>query len=191
MCTICDMSRGRVDQGSQAIWDAERNDWANCTYLVASLPVMMTRDWEKRSDKSSSHNTNHNTTNSICYVSFYACSNHSKPFTAKLDVRKASITSFTRDRKPQMFTPKNIPVAPQPPYSLNLNPCDFFLFTKLKNHLKGHHFKTLENIQTSVTDQPKAIPISEFYQCYEEWKKRLQLCVASESSYCEGDNDEL
>ncbi|GFW20059.1 hypothetical protein TNCV_867651 [Trichonephila clavipes] len=33
--------------------------------------------------------------------------------------------------------------------------------------------------------------ISEFHQCYEEWKKRLQRCVASEGSYFEGDNVEL
>ncbi|GFT95871.1 putative transposase [Trichonephila clavipes] len=74
---------------------------------------------------------------------------------------------------------KNIPVAPQPPYSPDLSPCDFFLFPKLKNHLKGHPFETLENIQTAVNDQLKAIPISEFPQYYEEWKKRLQRCVAS------------
>ncbi|GFU63214.1 putative transposase [Trichonephila clavipes] len=86
---------------------------------------------------------------------------------------------------------KNIPVAPQPPYSPDLGPCDLFLFPKLKNPLKGHHFGTLENIQTAVTDQLKAIPISEFHQCYEEWKKRLQRCVASEGSYFEGDNVEL
>ncbi|GFX00016.1 putative transposase [Trichonephila clavipes] len=73
----------------------------------------------------------------------------------------------------------------------NGHPCDFFLFPKLKNHLKGHHFGTLENIQTAVTDQLKAIPISEFHQCYEEWKKRLQRCVASEGSYFEGDNVEF
>ncbi|GFU49844.1 uncharacterized protein TNCV_4686121 [Trichonephila clavipes] len=89
------------------------------------------------------------------------------------------------------FASKNIPVAPQPPYSPDLCPCDFFLFPKLKNHLKGHHFGTLEIIQTAVTDQLKAIPISEFHQCYEEWKIRLQRCVASEGSYSEGDNIEL
>ncbi|GFT86528.1 putative transposase [Trichonephila clavipes] len=49
----------------------------------------------------------------------------------------------------------------------------------------------MENIQTAVTDQLKAIPKSEFHQCYDEWKKRLQRCVASEGSYFEGDNVEL
>ncbi|GFX84297.1 protein GVQW3 [Trichonephila clavipes] len=78
-----------------------------------------------------------------------------------------------------------------PPYLPDLSPCDFFLFPKLKNHLKGYHFGTLENIQTAVINQLKAIPISEFHKCYEEWKKRLQRCVASEGSYFEGDNVEL
>ncbi|GFW88138.1 HTH_48 domain-containing protein [Trichonephila clavipes] len=62
---------------------------------------------------------------------------------------------------------------------------------RLTNHLKGHHFGTLENIQTAVTDQLKAIPISEFHQCNEEWRKRPQRCVASEGSYFEGDNVEF
>ncbi|GFU41946.1 uncharacterized protein TNCV_3086141 [Trichonephila clavipes] len=86
---------------------------------------------------------------------------------------------------------KDIHVAPQPPYSSELSHCDSFLFPKSKNHLKGHHFGTLENIQTAVTDQLKAIPISGFHQCYEEWKKRLHCCVASEGSYFEGDNVEF
>ncbi|GFT20242.1 putative transposase [Trichonephila clavipes] len=86
---------------------------------------------------------------------------------------------------------KNISVAPQPPYSPDLSPCDFFLFMKLTNHLKGHHFGSLENIQMAVTNQLKAIPISEFHQCYEEWKMRLQRCVASGGSYFERDNVEL
>ncbi|GFX39650.1 uncharacterized protein TNCV_2103941 [Trichonephila clavipes] len=86
---------------------------------------------------------------------------------------------------------KNIPVAPQPPYSPDLISCDFFLYPKLKKHLKGGDFGTLENIQMAVTDQLEAIPISQIHQCYEEWKKRLQCCVASEGSYFEGDNVEL
>ncbi|GFU61862.1 putative transposase [Trichonephila clavipes] len=80
---------------------------------------------------------------------------------------------------------KNTPVVPQPLFSPDLSPSDFFLFPKLKNHLKGHHFGTLENIQTAVTDQLKAISISEFHPGYEEWKKRLQRRLASEGSYFE------
>ncbi|GFU97075.1 uncharacterized protein TNCV_3347211 [Trichonephila clavipes] len=94
------------------------------------------------------------------------------PFRSSLDNKKdlrqnGSENPFSVNH----FLPsKNIPVAPQPPYSPALSPCDFLLFPKLRNHLKGHHFGTLENIQTAVTVQLKAIPIFEFHQSYEEWK---------------------
>lgn len=91
----------------------------------------------------------------------------------------------------EFLASKNIPVAPQPPYSPDLSPCDFFLFPRLKNHLRGTHFGTLENIQSAVTDQLKIIPVAEFQQCYDDWKDRLQRCVASQGNYFEGDSIEL
>jgi len=86
---------------------------------------------------------------------------------------------------------KSIPVVPQPPYSPNLGPCDFFLLPRLKNHLKGRHFDTLDNIQNSVTDELKGIPAEAFQHCYEKWKQRLRRCVAAQENYFEGDNLDL
>ncbi|KAL4113850.1 hypothetical protein QTP88_017411 [Uroleucon formosanum] len=88
----------------------------------------------------------------------------------------------------QFLATKNIPVAPQAPYSPDLSPCDFFLFPRIKIHLKGRHFGTLENIQSSVTDELKAIPVTEFQNCYKQWKHRIQRCVDSQGNYFEGDN---
>lgn len=55
-----------------------------------------------------------------------------------------------------------------------------FLFPRLKNHLKGCNFRTLQN--SNSRNQPKAIPVSEFQHCYEEWKNHLRRCVASRGS---------
>jgi len=41
----------------------------------------------------------------------------------------------------QFLTSKGITVMPQPPYSPDLAPCDFFLFQKTKSAMKGHHFE--------------------------------------------------
>jgi hypothetical protein len=49
----------------------------------------------------------------------------------------------------------------------------------------------VENIETAVTDQLKAIPVSEFQRCYEEWEQRLRKCVAFEGNYYEGDKLDL
>jgi len=81
---------------------------------------------------------------------------------------------------------KSIPVVPQPPYSPDLSPCDFFLFPWLKNHLKGRHFGTLDNVQKIVTNELEA-----FQHCYEQWKQCLHRCVAAQGNYFEGDKLDL
>jgi hypothetical protein len=45
----------------------------------------------------------------------------------------------------------------------------------------------VENIEKDVTDQLKAIPVSDFQRYYEEWVLRLRQCVASQGDYFEGD----
>jgi transposase len=42
-------------------------------------------------------------------------------------------------------------VIPQPSYSPDLAPADFFLFPKLKSTLKGHRFDTTDEIQKNST----------------------------------------
>jgi hypothetical protein len=79
-----------------------------------------------------------------------------------------------------VLTKKVIPLVPEPPYSPYLSPCDFFLFTKHKFHLKGRHFGT-------VTDQLRELPHEEFQHCYREREHRLRRCVASLKNYFERD----
>ena len=91
----------------------------------------------------------------------------------------------------ELFTKKDIAVVPQPPYSPDLSPYDFFLFPKLKFHLKGRHFGIVDNIQKVVPDQLRALSCEEFQHCYQEWEQRLWRCVASLGKYFEGDNVDL
>jgi len=44
----------------------------------------------------------------------------------------------------------------------------------------------VENIEKAVTVQLKAILVSDFQRCYEEWEQCLQKCVASQGNYFEG-----
>ena len=85
----------------------------------------------------------------------------------------------------------SIPVLPQPSFSPDLSPCDFFLSPRLKNALQGRHFGTSDNMQKSVTDELKGIPPEAFQPCHEQWKERLRHCVAAQGNYFEGDNLDL
>jgi len=91
----------------------------------------------------------------------------------------------------EFLAEKSIPVVLQPSYSPDLSPCDFFLFPRLKNHLKGRHFGSLDSIQKSITDELKGIPAEAFQHCYEQWKQCLHRCVAAQGNYFEGDNLDL
>jgi len=91
----------------------------------------------------------------------------------------------------EFLAEKSIPVVPQPPYSLDLSPCDFFLFPRLKNHLKGRHFCTFDKIQKSVTDEMKGITAEACQHRYEQWKQHLRSFVAAQGNYFERDNLDL
>jgi len=51
----------------------------------------------------------------------------------------------------------NIPSLLQPPYSPDLAPCDFFLFTQLRKAMKVRRFDYVEDIQANATRQLKVI----------------------------------
>ncbi|KAG5316739.1 SETMR methyltransferase, partial [Acromyrmex insinuator] len=58
----------------------------------------------------------------------------------------------------------------QPPYSPDVAPCDFWLFPRLKMPLKGHRFDDKKTVETNATNALKAIPITDFQDCFGKWK---------------------
>ncbi|UYV80626.1 hypothetical protein LAZ67_19001076 [Cordylochernes scorpioides] len=63
-------------------------------------------------------------------------------------------------------------MMPQPPYSPDLAPCDFFLFPKLKRPMKGRRYATLDEIKTASKEKLKKILKNDFLKCFEDWKNR-------------------
>jgi hypothetical protein len=59
-----------------------------------------------------------------------------------------------------------ITTIPHPPYSLDVALCDFILFPKLKTHLKGHNFETVENVSGSCDESLNIISIEDILHCY-------------------------
>jgi histone-lysine N-methyltransferase SETMAR len=81
-----------------------------------------------------------------------------------------------------------IPTLPQPPYSPDLSPPDFFLFPKLKITLEGRRLQTVEDMITNVTNELKVIPQKSFEHCFQKWKRLWERCITAQGNYLEGDN---
>ena len=87
----------------------------------------------------------------------------------------------------QFLVSTEITTLPHSPYSPNLAPCDFFLFSKLKGILKGTRFQGVEDIKASVTRLLKTITKEEFSQCFKAWSKKMEKCIKANWEYFEED----
>jgi transposase len=81
-------------------------------------------------------------------------------------------------------------VLPQPLYSPDLVPANFFLFPKLKSMLKGRRFESTEAIKANLLAHLHSIPKTAFQECFRTLKKRWQRCIQSRVEYFEGNKAE-
>ena len=70
---------------------------------------------------------------------------------------------------------------PHPPYSPDLAPCDFFLFPRLKRK-----YQTRKNLSSAIFQCLNSIPRKDYENAFENWIKRLKLCVSHGGEYFEG-----
>jgi len=87
----------------------------------------------------------------------------------------------------QFLSNKNITVCPHPPYSLDLAPCDFWLFPKVKMTMKGKRFESIQDVEAVTTVQLKTLMKEDFQNCFRKWQERWDKCVRSKGEYFEGD----
>ena len=74
-----------------------------------------------------------------------------------------------------------IKTAPQPPYSPDLAPCNFWLFPKLA----GCRYETIEEMKETVM---KVIGTpDEFREAFQKLLERYNKCIAAGGDYFEGD----
>ena len=57
----------------------------------------------------------------------------------------------------------------------------------MKKVLQDKHFAVGEEVKPTMAEALKGIKINEFKNCFEQWKKHLNRCIASNGEYFEGD----
>ena len=75
-----------------------------------------------------------------------------------------------------------IKTAPQPPYSPDLAPCDFYLFPKLK----GSRYETIEEMKETVTKVIDTLTQEDFHGAFQKMLEQYK-CIAAGGDYFEGD----
>jgi transposase len=86
----------------------------------------------------------------------------------------------------EFFAKNETTVVPQPPYSPDLAPANFFLFPKLTSTLKGRRFESIEEIEKNSLTELRAIKKNSTVSKTGK-KKRRERCIKSGGEYFEGD----
>ena len=76
-----------------------------------------------------------------------------------------------------------IKTVPQPPYSPDLAPCDFWLFRKLR----GYRYETIEEMKEAVMKVIDTPTQEDFYGALQKMLERYNKCIAAGGDYLEGD----
>jgi histone-lysine N-methyltransferase SETMAR len=71
----------------------------------------------------------------------------------------------------ESVTSNNRVISPHPPYSPDLAPYDFTLFSKLKMKLKGRRFETVSDMQRELQVVLDSIMKNDFHSAFEAWGK--------------------
>ena len=76
-----------------------------------------------------------------------------------------------------------IKTVPQPLYSRDLAPCDFWLFPKLT----GYRYETIEGMKEAVTKAIDTLTQEDFHVALQKLLERYKKCMAAGGDYFEGD----
>ena len=75
-----------------------------------------------------------------------------------------------------------IKTVPQPPYSPDLGPCDFWLFPKLR----VYHYERIEEMKEAVMKVIDMFTQEDFYGAFQKLLERYNKCIAAGGDYFEG-----
>ena len=82
---------------------------------------------------------------------------------------------------------KGMKMVQHPPYSPDLAPCNFFLFPRMKNSLRGIRYQSTQELKEASEKYLRGLLKKDFEEAFQDWKRRLQKCVDAEGRYFEGD----
>ena len=72
-----------------------------------------------------------------------------------------------------------------PRYSPDLAPCDFHLFPKMKEHLRGQRFETEEDIIQATKVAIKNLDKCSYVTAFKDWLQRIEKCANNGGCYVE------
>ena len=85
------------------------------------------------------------------------------------------------------LTKMGIKTVPHHPFSLDLASCDFWLFPKLKENLRGFRYEIIEEMKEAVTKVIDTLTREDFPGAFQKLLEWYNKCIAARGDYFKGD----
>ena len=85
------------------------------------------------------------------------------------------------------LTKMGIKTLPHSPYSPDLAPCDFCLFPKPMEKLRGCRYETIEEMKEAVTKVIDTLTQEDFHGAFQKLLERYNKCIVAGGDNFEGD----
>lgn len=72
-----------------------------------------------------------------------------------------------------------------PAYSPDLAPCDFYLFPKIKNQLRGKRFSSPDEAVEEYEKHVSEVTTEEWHKSFQNWFDRMKKCIDAKGDYFE------
>ena len=83
------------------------------------------------------------------------------------------------------LTKMSIKTVHRPPYSPDFAPCNFWLFPKLKENLRGCRYETIEEMKEALTKVINTLTQEDFHGAFQKMLVRYNKCIAAGEDYFE------
>ena len=82
----------------------------------------------------------------------------------------------------------NMTTVPHPACSPDPDPCDFYMFPKMKLPLKRQRFVSIEGIEAKSQQILNTVTLADFIECLQKWQNRWDRCTEAQGDYFKGDS---
>ena len=106
----------------------------------------------------------------------------------------SAASNYSHDKAPahksatvqEYLKESGLDVLDHPPYGPDLSPCDFWLFSRLKEMLAGHRFESRCGIGSAVYQCLQHIPKEDYRAALLKWVDWCKMCVEADEAYFGG-----
>lgn len=120
----------------------------------------------------------------VCLPSVFEKVREKRP-RGRILLHQDNASAHTAKQTMSFLDSEEVELVTHPPYSPDLAPCDFFIFPKIKDLMRGKTFAEPEEAVLAFNEHVKNIPSDQWSLCFQKWFERMKKCLKCNGEYFE------